>query len=353
MIMAAKEISDEYIEAALRTDKDYLYDPRRVEFHINAARTGGTFYDVVYKGKKRQRTKLAKWPAITAKALFSELAAIRANALADREAQLTLPVYETGDEVLFWFMQHIDQSNAFSEVYVSTASSYIANHLLGILDNIRLNDIDMVFLYKQLYIPMQSRYALSTIKGVFGVLKSAFTHAYELGLIARNPMKKIMFGCFVDKAAEQIDTKRDRQQGRLTPEDLPKLFALINKQGLQKRLFFLLQIHHGTGITATRLAEWQQVSREKGEWYLPESHCKNGQERRLVLSQQMIDLLDCFSKSTRYKQSDYLFSARGNKPVTKRTVERWYQNLSDEVGIKFTGCDLGKLDFGVDLYDAK
>lgn len=86
-------ISDATIKAALKADKRYLYDARRVELHINAARSGGTFYDVVYKGKKRQRTKLAKWPAISAKRLFDELSAIRANALADREASLTVSTY--------------------------------------------------------------------------------------------------------------------------------------------------------------------------------------------------------------------------------------------------------------------
>ena len=150
------KISDATIRAALKTDKRYLYDSRRVEFYINAARTGGTFYDVVYKGKKRQRTKLAKWPAVTAKTLFDELPAIRANALADREASLTVSTYQTGGEVLMWFMQHIDADKTFSDSYVSTASSYIGNHLLSLLDKVPFKDINTAFLYKQLYIPMQS-----------------------------------------------------------------------------------------------------------------------------------------------------------------------------------------------------
>lgn len=129
---------------------------------INAARTGGSFCDVVYKGKKRQRTKLAKWPAVTAKTLFAELPAIRANALADREAGLTVSAFQTGSEVLMWYMQHIDADKTYSSDYVSTSSSYIGNHLFSQLDQVRLNEIDKPLLYKQLYMPMQSEYKLST-----------------------------------------------------------------------------------------------------------------------------------------------------------------------------------------------
>jgi hypothetical protein len=76
------------------------------------------------------------------------------------------------------------------------ASSYIGNHLLTQLDQVRLNHIDKPLLYKQLYMPMQSDYALSTIKGVLGVLKTAFSRAKELSLIASNPTKNITLRSF-------------------------------------------------------------------------------------------------------------------------------------------------------------
>ncbi len=337
-----KNISDAYIRAALKTDVRYLYDSRRVEFHINAARTGGTFYDVVYKGKKRQRTKLAKWPAVTAKRLFAELPAIRANALADRDASLTVSTYQTGGEVLMWFMQHIDADNTFSDSYVSTASSYIGNHLLSLLDNVRLNDIDKTFLYKQLYMPMQSEYALSTIKGVLGVLKTACSRANELGLIASNPTKSITLTSFTT-------TQPDSQPGRLKPHDLPALLAAINKQSTARRIFFMTQLLHGTRIGETCLAEWKHFSFNMLEWYIPAENTKNGTEHRLPITQHAMDLIN-----TLPKRGDYLFSVKGDKPMAKRTVERWYQSLSDDVGIKFTSHDIRKLardswqDIGID-----
>ncbi|RBO82605.1 tyrosine-type recombinase/integrase [Marinomonas aquiplantarum] len=339
---SAKTITDASIRAALKSNKTYLYDTRRVEFYINAARTGGTFYDVVYKGKKRQRTKLAKWPAVTAKTLFAELPAIRANALADRQASLTVATYQTGGEVLLWFMQHIDADKTYSESYVATASSYIGNHLLAVLHDYRISDINKALLYKQLYMPMQKDYALSTIKGVLGTLKTAFTRASELGLISTNPTKHITFSSFTT-------TQPDSKPGKLKPHDLPNLVAAINRQPHMKRVFFMTQLLHGTRIGETCLAKWSHFSSNMLEWYLPAENTKNGNEHRLPITQQAMDLIASLPK-----QSDYVFSANGTSPIAKRTVERWYQSLSDDVGIKFTSHDIRKLardcwqDMGID-----
>ncbi len=338
----ANKITDASIRAALKSDKVYLYDSRRVELHINAARSGGTFYDVVYKGKKRQRTKLAKWPAVTAKALFDELPAIRSHALANREASLTVATYHTAGEVLMWFMQHIDADKTYSEAYVSTASSYIGNHLLSQFAQAPLKDIDKPLLYKLLYIRMQEEYALSTIKGVLSVLKTAFTRAKELGLIASNPLDKITLRSFTT-------TQPEARPGNLKPHNLPVLVAAINQQAKAKRVFFMTQLLHGTRKGETALAEWRHFSASSLEWYLPPENTKNGTEHRLPITQHAMDLINCLPK-----KGCYIFSTKGDKPITTRTIERWYQALSDDVGIKFTSHDIRKLardswqDMGID-----
>ncbi|ADZ91079.1 site-specific integrase [Marinomonas mediterranea] len=337
-----KKITDASIRAAFKKEVRYLYDSRRVEFHINAARTGGTFYDVVYKGKKRQRTKLAKWPAITAASLFQELPAIRANALADRKARLAVSTYHTAGEVLMWFMQHIDADKTYSVSYVSTASSYIGNHLLAKLSEATLSELNKTRLYRTLYMPMQADYALSTIKGVISVLKTAFARAYELGLIARNPIADITFSSFTT-------TQPEAKPGKLKPHDLKALIKAINGQPTQKRVFFMTQLLHATRIGETSLAEWKQFSNAPLEWSIPEENTKNNTEHRLPITQHAYDLIH-----TLPKRGDYIFSSNGDKPYAIRTLERWYQSLSDEVGIKFTSHDIRKLardcwqDMGID-----
>ncbi|NVK74930.1 MAG: hypothetical protein HWE24_15780 [Oceanospirillaceae bacterium] len=54
----------------------------------------------------------------------------------------------------------------------------------------------------------------------------------------------------------------------------------------------------------------------------------------MPITQQAIDLINSLPK---------IFSVKGIKPITTRTIERWYQSLSDKVGIKFTSHDIRKL----------
>ncbi|MEP2592966.1 MAG: tyrosine-type recombinase/integrase, partial [Kangiellaceae bacterium] len=216
--------------------------------------------------------------------MFEVLSAVRANALVDREASLTVSTFKTGGDVLMWFMEHIETDRTYSSAYVATASSYIGNHLLGMLFDVKLTSISQNLLYQVLYLPMQSRYALSTIQGVLGVLKTALTRAKKLGLIASNPIEEVTLKSFTT-------TRPDIQPGKLKPHQLKTLVGAINKQPQQRRVFFLLQLLHGTRIGETSLAEREHFSVDTLEWYLPESNTKGKKEHRLPVTQQAIDLV--------------------------------------------------------------
>ncbi|WCN17261.1 site-specific integrase [Marinomonas mediterranea] len=93
----------------------------------------------------------------------------------------------------------------------------------------------------------------------------------------------------------------------------------------------MTQLLNATRIGETSLAEWKSFSNARLEWSIPEENAKN----RLPISQHAYDLIH-----TLPKHGDYIFSSNGDKPYAIRTVERWYQSLSDEVGIKFTSHDI-------------
>lgn len=328
-----KRISDAAIKSALKTNVSQLYDSRRVELRINRARTGGTFFDVVFVGNKRERSQLAKWPAVSAKALFDELPAIRAEKLAAKRDTLRRSEFETCADLLMWFMQHIDDDSAFSEAYVSTSSSYIGNHLLVRLGEVRLKDVNKTLIYKQLYYPLLPKYAPSTIKGVFTVLKRAFSLAASLELIASDPLKQVTYRQFTTDSPAS-------NSGRLKPHDLSKLTEEINQLPSLKRTFFLMQLLHATRITETSLIKWSYISLEQGVLYLPGTITKNGKDHRLPLSPQVVEML---RKQKRLSKSPYVFSYGGERFVPRRTINSWCSELSNKVGIKFTSHDLRKL----------
>lgn len=95
---------------------------------------------------------------------------------------------------------------------------------------------------------------------------------------------------------------------------------------------------HATREGETSLAEWKHFSPNQLEWYLPPENTKNGTEHRLPITQHAMDLINSLPK-----RGTYIFSVKGIKPITTRTIERWYQSLSDDVGIKFTSHDIRKL----------
>ncbi|WCN13185.1 tyrosine-type recombinase/integrase [Marinomonas mediterranea] len=101
----------------------------------------------------------------------------------------------------------------------------------------------------------------------------------------------------------------------------------------------MTQLLNATRIGETSLAEWKSFSNARLEWSIPEENAKN----RLPISQHAYDLIHTLPKHGDYifsSNGDYIFSSNGDKPYAIRTVERWYQSLSDEVGIKFTSHDI-------------
>jgi hypothetical protein len=65
-------------------------------------------------------------------------------------------------------------------------------------------------------------------------------------------------------------------------------------------------------------------------------------------------VITCSACSTRHGLHQQPAHVKGIKPITTRTIERWYQSLSDDAGIKFTSHDIRKLardswqDMGID-----
>ncbi|WP_392386937.1 tyrosine-type recombinase/integrase [Marinomonas primoryensis] len=112
----------------------------------------------------------------------------------------------------------------------------------------------------------------------------------------------------------------------------------MNKQPTARRVFFMTPLLHATREGETSLAEWKHFSSDMLEWYLPAENTKNGTEHRLPITQHAMDLINSLPK-----RGTYIFSVKGIKPITTRTIERWYQSLSDDVGIKFTSHDIRKL----------
>lgn len=327
-----KRITDTSIKLFLSSsDKEWCYDSRRVEFRANKPRTGGTFYDVVYKGHRKIRTPLGKWPALKAADLFKRLSEIRGQLMAGERTGKKFDTVTDCSALLLWFVEHIEQDKTFSAGYVETASGRIHNHLLDCFEGLAVRDLTRHAVYKRFYKAKMDVLALSTLRVTWGVLKRACSLAAKMEVIATDPLKGVGWRDF-------SSDKERTQSGRLKVHDLPAVAEEINKAQFNRRLFFTLQLCCGTRITETLLAEWRHFSLETGEWYIPSENTKTGVGHRLPLAPCVVELL---KKAKARAHGDYVFG--GKRPITKNTASTWYKVLRGEVGIYFTSHDMRKL----------
>lgn len=332
--MTSKRITDTLIKSFLSSgDKEWLFDARRVEFRANPSRTGGTFYDVRYKGKRKIRTTLGKWPAMKAVDLFKRLSEIRSQLMAGERSSSAVEQITDVQGVLLWFSDHIESDKSFSAGYVESAQSRINLHLLDSLGDVAVMDLTKRIVYQRLYMPKQDHLALSTIHTVWGVLKRAVSLASKLELIARDPLAGVSWRDFTN-------AKVVTRSGRIKVHRLSELAEHIQAAQFWHRLFFTMQLCHATRIEETSLAEWPHISFDEAVWYIPAENTKTGVEHRLPLAPGMVDML---KEAYASRRGRYIFSQCGEKPRSPRTISNWYSDLSASMGVKFTSHDMRKL----------
>jgi len=332
--VVSKRITDTLIRATLSAgDKEWLFDSRRVEFRANVSRTGGTFYDVRYQGKRKLRTVLGKWPALKASDLFKRLSEIRTQLMAGERSSAKVEQIKDVSALLLWFADHIEADKSFSAGYVASAQSCIYNHLMGSLGDVAIKLLSKTDFYKRVYMPKQSTLAVSTLHKVWGVLKRACSLAGKLGLIARDPLANVGWRDFTQD-------KETARSGRIKPYQLPDLAACIRESQFWRRLFFTMQLCHATRIEETCLVEWTHISLDEAVWYIPAENTKTGVEHKVPIAPAVVSML---REAKAKRGGQFVFSQNGKKPVHTSTVSKWYQTLSAEFGQKFTSHDMRKL----------
>ena len=329
-----KRISDTSIKLFLASsDKEWCFDSRRVEFRSNRARTGGTFYDVVYQGKRKKRTVLGKWPALKASDLFKRLSEIRAQLMAGERTGSKVDTVTDCGVLLLWFVDHIETDKSFSRSYVENSYHLIHSHLMGCLEGVSVKGLTRNVVYQRFYKVKMPILALSSIRTIWGVLKRACSLAAKLEVIAADPLAGVGWKDF-------SSAKEKPRSGRLKVHHLPMVAAEINKAQFTRRLFFMLQLCHGTRIGETSLAKWKNFSLEEGEWYIPAEDTKPKVEHRLPLAPEMVALLKQAKASSR---GEYVFSRCGETPISKVTASNWYKDLRSNLDVYFTSHDARKL----------
>jgi integrase len=335
------QLSDAAIKKhAADGDVAELKDPRHpLRFRYRHDRARGSWFVIRYaKGAKWK--KAGNWPDLSAKAMLDGLPKVHARLLADPLAAATVDAWDTVAQVLDWYAERVKIDRHLSGERKSTKLSAIRRHLLPRLGAVRLTDLNKSALDALLYVPLQAEYSLAHVKGVFGVLKVAFRRARRLDLIATDPIAGVTFGDF-------SKVKIKPKGARLRHVAVAELLASWADQFQQAALdvaFAVLMLAHGTRITETRLAKWQNVNLMAGEWFIPARDTKGKRDHVLPLTPQVVAFLARYREWQKGKgyTGAYLFpsSTRSGHPLARGKAFDIFQRLG--VG-EWTSHDLRKL----------
>jgi integrase len=329
-------------------------DPRHpaLHFRFGQNRARGSWHVIRHVAGKSPTRKLGNWPDITAKTALELLPKKLAELTADPTALVSVSSWARVADLLHWYADRIERTRKMSAKWKGTVRSLVACQLLPRVGSLNLQLVEHNALDERLIWPMQEVHSLAYTRQAFGLLKSAFKRAAKLKMLAANPLAEVVFSDF-------IDTPIRPKPCALRPHQLPDLVKRLSTDGVQLTalcLLPLMMLCHGTRISETRLAKWQNLTLEEGgEWFLPAADTKTDTDHRLPLTRHTVALL----KAYRFRQRQagyegaYLFPRGDGDPLSETQAQEKIASLTEG---EWTSHDLRKiarsmwLDLGVEYF---
>lgn len=344
------EIRRQAEQAGVLQLRDPRYPPLLLRFRAKD-RARASWHVVRHAGGKSLSKKLGNWPDLSAAKAVELLPGALAKMTEDPGALVAVSGWHVAADLLRWYEDRNARDRSLSSKRKGTVRSVVACQLLPRLGSLRLDHLDRAALDSRLVMPMQDVRSLAYTRQCFGVLKVAFKKATRLKMLAANPLADVVFTDF-------IDAKIPPKPCAIRPQQVPDIFALLVAHWKCRpvdALLPLMMLCHGTRISETRLAKWENVDlAEGGEWFIPADDAKTKADHRLPITRQVRELLTTYRAgqlAAGYSGS-YLFPRGDGKPLS----ESQGQDVFDRVAgaEPWTSHDLRKVarsmwaDLGVD-----
>lgn len=313
--------------------------PLRFRFHSH--RRSGQWYLVNYANNGAKWRSLGQWPHISFKLAKQKMQL----QLVDISKPVDTGVFAATGDLLAWYIDRALSDKSLSTKRKSSMKSAFKNQLVPCLEFLPIGDISAERLDELFFIPLQKKYALSTVRNLFAMLKVAFRRAARLKKISHDPVADVEFSDFTK-------AKILPRPSVLTRGDLPALLSKFDKQDMVEKVFCWLLLVFGTRIGETRLARWDHIDFRNKTWFIPAKNTKTKQDHLLPIDDHMNDLLKSFYnwQSENGWGCVYVFSA-GRSAMDHVTANTAIQMVSDK---EWTAHHLRKLarscwmDMGID-----
>lgn len=315
-----------------------LNDPRhplRFRYRLKD-RSQGSWY-VVRRG---QWKKAGNWPEINARTMLDNLPLVLSRLQVDPAAVATVGAWSNVGQLLTWYAERVKVGRALSKPRQSTVLSAIRRQLVPRLGDLPLADLNKTSVDERLYLPLQAEASLAHVRGVFAILKLACKRAVALDRLPTDPLAGVSFG--------QFNKTNIRPKGaRLRHTAVPALlagWAEAYQSTPRPVTLAVLMLTHGTRISETRLARWQDVDLVTGEWFIPARVTKGGRDHVLPLTAQALAFLQRYSfrQLMRGYTGAFLFpsTTRPGQPMSRAEAFAAFADLGQG---EWTSHDLRKL----------
>ncbi len=315
-----------------------LNDPRhplRFRYRLKD-RSQGSWYLV----RNGQWKKAGNWPEISARTMLDNLPLVLSRLQRDPAAVATVGAWDNVGQLLAWYAERVQVGRTLSKPRQSTVLSAIRRQLVPRLGDLPLADLNKTSLDERLYLPLQAEASLAHVRAVFAVLKLACKRAVAMDRLPTDPLAGVVFGQF-------NKTTIKPKGARLRHTAVPALLAhwvVTNAAAPRHVAFAVLMLAHGTRISETRLARWQDVDLVNAEWFIPARVTKGGRDHVLPLTAQALAFLKAYRsrQQGRGYAGAFLFpsTSRSGQPLSRAQAFELFTGLGQG---EWTSHDLRKL----------
>lgn len=272
-------ISDAVIRRYAGQAVKQLTDARYpLRFRYGADRKTGSWFVVKTGSGKTVWRKVGNYPDLNTRALLQRFPDIMAAIAANHDAAVVIfGRFEKTQDLLQWYCTRVDAARYIGKKRRGGIASVINRQLLGRVGKLPINGICHDAIDSDLIQPMQAVYSLAYIRQVFDVLQRAFRQAHKLKLIASNPMVGLKFGDFVSAPVRVRD-------GRVRKNQIPQVVTALDTAAGSGKMLVLMLLLHGTRISETAAARWDDIDWAEREWLIPADNTKTKAAHRLPLS---------------------------------------------------------------------
>ncbi|WP_372941727.1 tyrosine-type recombinase/integrase [Shewanella sp.] len=328
-----------------------LRDPRYpLRLRVSKSRAAGSWHLITYKDGKDRWEKVGSWPLVGAKVIIDGLPSLTVQHRQDNN--INVATWLSCKGLLEWYLTRSQSDNSLSTKRKRNIKCAISKHLLPVLGDVLLSELNHHKVDELLIWPLQSKYAIGSVRQYYAILRKAFKQATVLKLISVDPLASLRFTDFI---STPIATKPPKLQAT----DLLQLLTNISKAKADSAVLIFIMLAYGTRIGETRLLKWAYYDEANAKLVIPADITKTQAQLTIPITALMASVLGWHKRNQLAAgyRGVYLFPHKYRAGgLDERSANSMVKQVSNS---EWTAHDLRKLarscwaDLGVDYMVAE